>query len=176
MLSFVNQNRPHAILFRSVDSKRNVSCIVQSFWQSWTWIFLLVRIVWVSNIYMHTSPSRASLIGMLIRLRTGRSGVESRHRQAIFLFSRISRPAGACSYSPLTSTEFASALPGVERETLYWTWYLFITPVSCFFFCVCIWVLFVISRCVYCITCVHYFIWKVWVATSFRLMECILCI
>jgi len=131
MLSIVDQNRPNAILFRSVDSKRNVSCIVQSFWQSWTWIFLLVPIVWVLNIYTHTSPSRASLIGMLTRLRTGRVGMESRHRQEIFLFSRISRPAvgparpripcipeffpgdklaGAWSYSSLTSTEVASAI------------------------------------------------------------------
>jgi len=61
MLSIVDQNRPNAILFRSVDSKRTVSCIVQRIWQSWSWIFLLVRIVWVLSIYKHTSPSRASL-------------------------------------------------------------------------------------------------------------------
>jgi hypothetical protein len=159
--------------------------------ESWTWIFLLVRIVWVSNIYTYTSPSRTSLIAMLTRLRTERSGVESRHRQEIFLFSRISRPslgparpripcipelfsgdkpAGAWSYSPLTSTEVASAIPGVERETLYWPWYLFITPVWFFFFCV---FEFCSSFPVVYITRVYYFIWQVWVATSYRLMECI---
>jgi hypothetical protein len=178
MLSIVDQNRPNAILFRSVNSKWNVSCVVQSFWQSRTWIFLLVRIVWVSNIYMHTSPSLASLIAMLTRLRTERSGVESRHRQEIFLFSRISRPSlgparpripcipelfsgdkptWVWSYSPLTSTDVAPAIPGVERETLYWPWYLFITPVWFSFFCV---FEFCSSFPVVYIICVHYLFGK----------------